>query len=197
MLVLVCSSAPVSGSYTPLPQSLSLPEAASTFAADFGRWNAGHDGMFLHLLQATPASQRGEILMRLFWLWLLNPWGDTVHGAPTSASPVDWLPRATIVGHPLGDPPSLPLNGGEDLPGTVPPSESGLSQGDPLPLDSTSSNGPVLVGDPLETLPTSEEASQLSDSVAAPEPATLLLLGTGGIALLIVRRRRLTSNSLA
>jgi hypothetical protein len=191
VLVVVSSSAGVRGGFSQLPQASSLPSEVSAFAADFSRWNAAHSDLFLRILETTPAAERGAIGLRLFWLWLLNPWGDAFHGVPPSSGGlVGSLTAPPIAGLSEAGAPSFALNGGTGQSEIENSSGNVWSPSDPLPQYGTPNNGAGTESNLSVLPPLSNEPPALTDPVAVPEPAAITLLAVGGLGLLLVRKLR-------
>jgi len=70
LVFVIASSTPTRGDYSPPSPSSSLLGEASAFMADFGQWNAIHQDLPVQFLQTTPAADREEAVLVLFWLWL-------------------------------------------------------------------------------------------------------------------------------
>jgi hypothetical protein len=187
-LVLAASSSCVQAIYPESVPSNSLPLQSgpmlgefSTFVSDFSQWNASHNDLPLWMLELTPAAERGETFLWLFWMWLQNQ--GTGGLFPSSVGPMDLSIGSINLGE-IGGAPAFPFpNGGNEPPGLGDSSGVGtLPSGPPSPIGNSNGQGPgsdLLPAGPLDSgLP----------AVSAPEPATFTLLATGIIGLLLTYR---------
>lgn len=105
--LLVCAGSARAG-YVSCPVAQEVGEFEA-FAGDFLRWNAVNGNMPLLALEMTPGPEQGEMLLMLWWMWMLNPDRPFSSFSPNggnSPSP----PIAPIVG-PIGLPPPPPPGG--------------------------------------------------------------------------------------
>jgi hypothetical protein len=169
LTVFLAGFVPAQAGYAPPSHSGSLSSEISTFLNDFNQWNQSENNQPLQVLEMTPAQNRDQMALWLFWLWLHAP-----NGGPGSLSaPPTSLSFGTIPSGQIGEEPLvLPLSGGDDSPGLGENPGGGSLLGGPLPPGHNPNNGPGSVGPLLDDPPT------------APEPSTLTLLSTGAIAVL-------------
>jgi len=210
LALIISSSATVRGGYSPPSQASSLLGEAVAFVADFGQWNTSHDELPLQFLQMTPAHDRGEAAIVLFWLWLHDAASLLDNGASLSSllsstnasnlrTPND--PIGSTVGSigigttDNGSPTSLSNGGGDDKTSHTSNSGSILALNNP-PMHNGDDDGQFGGGDkssPGSSHP-SGSTKLLIDPV--PEPRGLTLLFVGGIGLLLgwwMRVRKLSN----
>lgn len=154
------------------------------FVDDFKNWNASLNNEPFYLLEATPAAERDEMVLALFWLWLHRPEGSVI-GAERG-----WVsqPLTNLDELLLSSPSSIerndistldPLWGNTSLLGSDSLSNFGADNGG-------NSGGSIFLGDS----PGIPNPGWSGDPVAVPEPASLLLLSIAAVSLLVFRRGR-------
>jgi hypothetical protein len=161
------------------------------FVGDFARWNAQNDNMPLLALELTPAQDQGNMLLLLWWMWMLNP------DLPPPPTPLGWnLPSPPVapivgpIGPPAGPPPGSGGPGSENGPSNPPGNGGGGSpisgsggDGSPTPGPGNGNGGGTSPGG-SHSGPGNSPPPPVT---GVPEPSTLVLSSCGAIALLTYR----------